>query len=180
VEIKGEIKMKKQKILAFLPIYLFTFLFLVINGNVIAQEHPEHPNKKLGKSEHPEHPKDAKFTSSATCTVQDLSEVAHKYVDREYKKNNGYFLVKDEKQNKTLELKLVKVHEEKLSTLGNDIYFVCADFEGKDGNIYDVDIFMKGRTKDDLVAIETNIHKQNSKPRYSWFEENGVWKKKVN
>ncbi len=37
---------------------------------------------------------------------------------------------------------------------------------------------MKGKHKDDLVATDTKVHKVNGKHRYTWYEENGVWKTK--
>ena len=124
--------------------------------------------------EHPEHPK----SSSKQLVVQELSEAVKIYIDDEYKKQDGYFEVEDSIQKKTLKLKLEKVHDDRLSPLGNDVYFVCADFKGTDGNVYDIDIFMKGKGKDDLIATDTKVHKQNGTPRYTWYEDGGVWKTK--
>jgi len=77
-----------------------------------------------------------------------------------------------------LELELIKIHKDKLAGLGDDTYFVCADFKATDGNTYDIDIFMQGKSKDDLKPTEKIVHKINGKPRYKWYEEGGIWKRK--
>jgi len=111
-------------------------------------------------------------------SIEELSEAVKNYIEMESQKQGGYFEVKDPVQKKTLKLKLEKVHDDRLSALGNDVYFVCADFQGTDGNTYDIDIFMKGKSKDDLTATDTKVHKQNGDPRYTWYEEGDVWKTK--
>ena len=124
--------------------------------------------------EHPEHPQ----SSKKQLDVKEFSEAVTDYVNNESKEHNGYFEVEDPVQKKTLKLKLEKVHDDRLSALGDDVYFVCADFKATDGNVYDIDIFMKGKDKHDLTATETKVHKQNGVPRYTWYEEDGVWKTK--
>jgi hypothetical protein len=136
-------------------------IFIGINFRAAAQEHPS------------EHPKGG----SGQLTVSELSKAAEKYVKKEGKAHDGYFVVQD--GDKTLQLTLSKVHDDRLSPLGDDVYFVCADFTAQDGTVYDVDIFMKGTLKDNLEATETSIHKVNGKERYTWHEANGVWKKKT-
>jgi hypothetical protein len=130
-------------------------------------------NQTFGQ-EHPEHPK----SSSKQLSVEELSEAVKIYIDNESKKQDGHFEVKDPVQKKTLKLKLEKVHDDRLSPLGNDVYFVCADFRATEGNVYEIDIFMKEKGKDDLTATDTKVHKQNGEPRYTWYEEGGVWKTK--
>jgi len=136
-------------------------IFIGINSGATAQEHPS------------EHPKG----SSGQLTVRELSRAVEKYVNKEGKAHDRYFVAQD--ADKTLQLTLSKVHEDRLSPLGDDVYFVCADFTAQDGTLYDVDIFMKGTSKGNLVATETSIHKVNGKERYTWHEANGVWKKKT-
>jgi hypothetical protein len=51
-------------------------------------------------------------------------------------------------QRKNLALDLVKLHDDRFSSLGGDKYFACVDMRGTDG-----------------------------KPLYNWKEEKGVWKK---
>ena len=157
------------------PILFSSFVLLWSTSAAVAQEHPEHPKDK--KAEHPEDPKEAK-AEEVTLTVQELAVAVKEYVEMESEENDGYFSVKDDQQNKTLQLQLTKVHEERLASLGDNVYFVCADFKGTDGNTYDIDIFMEGTSKDNLEATETSVHKMNGKERYTWHEEKGVWEKK--
>jgi hypothetical protein len=143
-------------------------LLLIASRQTVAQEKPpEHPKK--------EHPTDKKQVG---LSKTDLAAGIRTWVDKESAANGGWLKVEDPVQHKTLELKLEKVHDDRLSQVGPDRYFACADFTGKDGMKYDIDVFMDGKTKDDLKETEVSVHKINGKERYSWFEENGTWKKK--
>ena len=73
---------------------------------------------------------------------------------------------------------LDKVHRDRLSKVGKDTYFACADFRTPEGKIYDLDVFMKGPDKDNLTFSEFMVHKEAGKERYTWYEQGGVWKKK--
>ena len=73
---------------------------------------------------------------------------------------------------------LTKIHKERLSNIGGDTYFACADFSASNGNIYDLDIFMTGKSIDDLVVTEINVHKENGKARYQWENQKGILLKK--
>jgi len=135
---------------------------IFINSGLYAQEHPEHP----------EHPSDKSKTNDQ-LTMKQLAEAVSGYIAKTTKE--GIFEVKDEKEGKTLKLKLENVHDERMSAMGNDVYFVCADFRGDNDTLYDIDFFMKGTTKDNLEATEVHVHKVNGKKRYHWHEANGVW-----
>ena len=143
------------------------------------KEHPCSPDMKKGNKEHPakegshEHPAKHK---KAELTIVEFADAVDHYVAAQEKKSGGYFLVKDQKQNKVLKCKLEKIHKKRLASLGNNEYFVCADFKANDGNTYDIDIFMQGTSKDNLKATRTMVHKDNGTPRYTWYEEDGVWK----
>jgi hypothetical protein len=79
-------------------------------------------------------------------------------------------------QRKDLALDLVKLHDDRFSSLGGNKYFACVDMKGKDSRMYDIDFFMivePGK----LTVTETSVHKINGKPLYNWKEEKGVWKK---
>ena len=78
----------------------------------------------------------------------------------------------------TLELKLDKVHKERLSRIKDDVYFACADFKNSDGVIYDLDIFMEGASVDELTVNEVIVHKQDGKARYGWKynKRKDVWR----
>ena len=144
-------------------------LSLLASGQMVAQEkHPEHPKK--------DHPTDKK---QAGLTKADLGAAIRTWVDKESSANDGWLKVEDPVQHKTLELKLEKVHDDRLSQVGPNLYFACADFMEKDGTRYDIDVFMEGKTKDDLKETEVSVHKLNGKERYTWFEEKGIWKKKA-
>ena len=79
-------------------------------------------------------------------------------------------------RGKDLALDLVKVHDDRLSSLGGGKYFACVDMKGADGTIYDIDFFMAGQPGS-MRVTETSVHKINGKPLYNWKEEGGVWKK---
>jgi hypothetical protein len=147
-------------------------LLLVAPVRLAAQEkHPEHP-----KSKQQEHPTDKK---QAGLTKAELGAAIQTWVEKQAARNDGWLRVDDPVQGKTLQLKLEKVHDDRLSQVAPDAYFACADFAEKDGTKYDIDIFMRGKTKDDLQNTEVSVHKVNGKEHYTWFEENGTWKKKA-
>ena len=79
-------------------------------------------------------------------------------------------------QRKDLALNLVKVHDDRFSSLGGNKYFACVDMKGNDGRMYDIDFFMNVQT-DKLTVTETSVHKINGKPLYNWKEQKGIWKK---
>jgi hypothetical protein len=136
---------------------------------VYAQEHPEHP------SEHPsEHPK-AEQTKE-TVTIPMLSKAIQDYIAGDAKLKGGFYLVYDPLDKKVLQLTLAKVHEDKLATLGDGVYFACADFKSTDGHVYDLDVFMTSNEKT-LDVSEVSVHKLDGKPRYNWTEKDGIWKK---
>src|SRR5438093_12124756 len=77
---------------------------------------------------------------------------------------------------KDLALDLIKVHDDRFSSLGSGKYFACVDMKATDGTIYDIDFFMAGQPGG-VKVTETSVHKVNGKPLYNWKEENSVWKK---
>jgi hypothetical protein len=79
-------------------------------------------------------------------------------------------------RGKDLTLDLVKVHDDRLSSLGGGKYFACVDMKAANGTIYDIDFFMAGQPGS-MRVTETSVHKVNGKPLYNWKEENGVWKR---
>lgn len=165
---------------------VFFMLGLVSSG--FAQEHPsEHPSEhpkeqsKEQSKEHPkEHPKDKKGsdTKHAGVTKEQLAEAIEEYVKKDAALHGGYFLVFDSVAGKPLALSLAKVHKKRLSKVGKDLYFACADFETRDGRVYDLDIFMKGPDKAGLEVTEISVHKEQGKERYNWVERKGLWHKK--
>ena len=79
-------------------------------------------------------------------------------------------------RGKNLALDLIKVHDDRLSSLGSGKYFACVDMKGADGIVYDIDFFMGGQAGS-MTVTETSVHKVNGKPLYNWKEQDGVWKK---
>ena len=73
-----------------------------------------------------------------------------------------------------------KIHKERLSNIGNDTYFACADFQASNGKVYDLDVFMMGKSQDDLIVTEINVHKENGVARYGWQNQSGIWIKIYN
>ena len=149
----------------FTGIVILVFMFAMGAGYSYDEELPQ---------EHPEHPTEKKVDINKEAIAEAIAE----YIERDSELRGGYFLVYDKKAKATLTLKLVRVHKDKLSMIEKDVYFACADFKTSKGKIYDLDIFMKGAEKDNLKVTEISIHKEAGKPRYTWHEEGGVWKKK--
>ena len=87
------------------------------------------------------------------------------------------FIVEDPETGKNLELVLLKVHKDRLSAVGDDLYFACADFKANDDKVYDLDVFMNGKSAEELSFSEFLVHKEEGKERYGWQEEKGVWKR---
>jgi hypothetical protein len=140
-----------------------TLVMFLGTATVHAQEHPEHPTKAKEKTE-------------AAISIAELADAIEQYVADDAKLKGGYFMVYDTVQDKTLELTLAKVHKDKLASLGNDVYFACADFNSSDGHLYDLDIFMED-TDDGLKVSDIGIHKLDGQPRYTWIEKDGKWEK---
>ena len=151
--------------------------------NAVAQDHPkEHPTAKQSKehpAEHPaEHPKEHPAEEAGTAvTKESLAKAIEDYVETASKQSGGAYTFVDEKKDKTLRLTLKKIHKDKLATLGDGIYFACADFTTDDGKVYDLDIFMEGKSADKLVSTEIALHKEEGVERYTWLESKGIWKK---
>src|SRR6266545_3359210 len=147
-------------------------LFVTPTMSSFAQEHPEHPTKKE-ETKKGEHPK--KGGEEKKVTKSEISAGIKKHISSESGKSS------DKKfhtnyEGKDLALDLIKVHDDRLSSLGEGKYFACVDMKAADGKTYDIDFFMSGKPGN-MKVTETSVHKVNGKPLYNWKEENGVWKK---
>jgi hypothetical protein len=139
---------------------LFVGLIFTPALQVFAQEHPEHPKKKGGGEK---------------VTTAEISAGIKKHITSESKNSSDQkFHVTHE--GKDLALDLIKVHDDRLSALGDGKYFACVDMKATDGTTYDIDFFMAGKPGD-MKVTETSVHKVNGKPLYNWKEEGGLWKK---
>ncbi len=144
-------------------VLIAAFTIVVAPIQIQAQELPEHPKKDDTKK------------SESTLSPEALSEEIEKYVQNESKTEGGYFLFYDEKTKSELKLTLDKVHKDKLSKVAEGLYFACSDYKSTDGKTYDLDFFMK-ETDSGLEVTQQLLHKVDGKARYSWYEEEGVWK----
>jgi hypothetical protein len=146
--------------------------FMAVVSSTIAREHPtvEHP-KEHPKKEVKEHPKEE---AKVAVTKEILAQAITDFVARDSEVHGGYFLIYDKEAKKPLVLTLVKVHEDRLSPVGKDTYFACADFKTPEGALYDLDIIMHQRDAF-MEVTEITVHKEEGKPRYDWVEKDGVW-----
>ena len=151
-----------------LGVGLISALVLIPLSMGFAQEHPEHPTKAAPQ------PK-------MEVTKETMAKAITDYVSQDAAMKGGYFLIYDPQAKKTLTLTLDKVHQDRLSQVDERLFFACSDFKSSDGKSYDLDFFMQGKETDsgmELTVSEIMIHKQDGKPRYSWYEEEGIWKRK--
>jgi len=108
-------------------------------------------------------------------SASDISSGIKKHIASDTKKSTDRkFHVKY--GGKDLALDLIKVHDDRLSSLGGGKYFACVDMKATDDRIYDIDFFMAGQPGS-MKVTETSVHKINGKPLYNWKEEGGVWKR---
>ena len=127
-------------------------------------------------SEHPEHPEHPTTKKESQLTIAELAISIESYILNDMNLKGGFF-VYDKNNKEILDLTLMKIHKERLSNIGGDTYFACADFNASNGKIYDLDIFMTGKSQDNLDVTEINVHKENGKARYLWENQRGIWVK---
>ena len=139
---------------------------LAVAGYVWAAEHPaEHPTEGGPVAESAqEHPATAPAEAHEEVSKENLAKAIEHYVKRDAVLKGGYFLVFDAVAKEPLVLTLVKVHKERLANLGGSTYFACADFETREGKIYDLDIFMKGPNAHHLKVTRILVHKEAGQP----------------
>jgi hypothetical protein len=141
---------------------------------LLAQEHPRAPQQSQGQ-QLPQTRAGAPQAAMTEATMSDVSSGLKEFI-------SGYSAKSPDKkfhipfQRKDLALDLVKVHDDRFSSLGGNKYFACVDMKGKDGRMYDIDFFMVMQPSK-LTVTETSVHKINGKPLYNWKQEGGVWKK---
>ena len=157
-----------------LAIQVFVGLLLAPVLPLLAQEHPRAPQQSQSQ-QLPQTTRGAPQAAMTEATMSDVSDGLKTFI-------SGYAAKSADKKfhmpynRKDLALDLIKVHDDRFSSLGGDKYFACVDMRGTDGKIYDIDFFMVVRPGK-LTVTETSVHKVNGKPLYNWKEQNGVWKK---
>ena len=130
-------------------------------------------------AEHPEHPEHPTTTKEPKLTIEQLAISIENYIQNDVNLKGGFF-VYDKNKKEILTLTLTKIHKERLSNIGGDTYFACADFSASNGNIYDLDIFMTGKSQSNLIVTEINVHKESDVARYGWQNRGGIWVKIYN
>jgi hypothetical protein len=129
---------------------------------------PAPGSERFNPDEHPE------LAGLTEVTTESLAQGIASYVQAETARQGGVFPVNDPERGTSLALTLVTVHRERLSQLADGRYFACADFKGRDGHTYDVDVFMRQESTG-LTPTDVIVHKQDGKPRFDWVEQNGTW-----
>jgi len=103
----------------------------------------------------------------------DIQAGIERHIEEETKLGGGYFTLPYEGED--LRLKLVRVHTYYLANLGPRWHFACVDLANIDGNVYDVDFFLRG-DPGAMHVTETLVHKRNGQPFYVWGEKpDGTW-----
>lgn len=138
------------------------------------EEHPE------GEAEGEEHPEQDEPPAQAVeqLTIDQLADAITEWVAAEAAAHGGFLVIEHPDTGESLELTLDQVHRERLSRVGEQTYFACADFVGRDGTLYDLDVFMEGPNREALETTEVTLHKVDGEARYTWYEEDGLWKKR--
>jgi transglutaminase-like putative cysteine protease len=115
-------------------------------------------------------------TEVPNLVTSDLEAAIRRHIDATCAANAGLFPIPHE--GGELKLKLVRVHTEYLATVGEDLHFACVDLATREGDVYDVDFFMRGTSKDAAVT-ETMVHKLNGQPYYVWEQgEDERWERR--
>ena len=140
------------------------FLLLLIPFTFLFSEHPEHPSERPNTVKKPK------------LTISELAIAIENYINNDLALKGGFYVF-DKDNNEILDLSLIKIHKERLSNIGGDTYFACADFKASNGKIYDLDVFMTGKSQINLDVTEINVHKENGKARYLWRNQRGIWVK---
>ena len=161
-----------RKLICVLSIFAVAICFSKIS---FAAEHPgtkakskEHPDKAPA-AEHPgEHPGE-----KAMLSAEEIIKGIKDNIDKVTKEHKGYYPVEDSEEGKHLNLKLVKVHEDRVSYIKKDeAYFACTDFITEDGKTtYDIDFWMKKNKKGELEVYKEKIHKKDGKARFTYKDD---------
>ena len=142
----------------YVSIICYSILFVVQPLKGEHPEHPEHPTKK-----------------APAINAKAVGKAVAEFIASDANLKGGKFLIFDAAASEVLQLELLKIHMDRLTGIGTDIYFACADFQASNGKVYDLDIFMNGKSANDLSATEIIVHKEEGVERYGWREEDGIW-----
>src|SRR3989440_2777108 len=149
-------------------------LFLMPGVTLFAQDHPRAPQQSQSQQV-PQTRTGAPQAAMTEATMSDVSDGLKRFIGS-YSTKSADKKFHMPYNRKDLALDLIKVHDDRFSSLGGDKYFACVDMRGTDGRIYDIDFFMVVQTGK-LTVTETSVHKINGKPLYNWKQQGGLWKK---
>lgn len=159
------------------------------NGPAIqaAQEQPKDavsttatPDRPTAHEEHPEHPMGAKAQApvgSKAWIRQMRKEYDEKVCEVAKAKSKEPYVIHDDKLNKDWQLKLIKVHKDRIVSLDAEgkRLFACSDFKsvkkGDPGKV-DLDFYAVKNPDGSLTIDKTLIHKVNGEPRYTYNDKN--------
>ena len=155
------------------------FLLTPALSPLVAVEHPHSLPQNTQMSQLPQNQSQSASPSHQVAKKEvspaDISVGIKKDIARTSKKSRDKKF-HTEYKGKDLALDLMKVHDDRVSSLGNGKYFACVDMKAADGTAYDIDFLVAGKPGA-MKVTETFVHKVNGKPLYNWKEEGGVWKK---
>ena len=102
---------------------------------------------------------------SKKATILDVERGIRANISARTEEGGGFFKFKNDTTE--FSLKLVRVHTEYLSVLKPNEFFACVDLATEEGDVYDVDFFLKG-SRDSMKVTGITLHKLNGKPYYTW------------
>lgn len=134
-------------------------------GSAVFAEHPGEHSETTHKREHP--------GEKAVLSSRDIIKGIKNHISEVTRENSGYYPIRDEKEMLDLRLKLIKVHEDRVSYIKKEkAYFACTDFMAQDGiTVYDVDFWMANDSQGNLSVYQEKIHKKNGVPRFSYKDD---------
>src|SRR6266566_8368357 len=109
-------------------------LFLMAVLPLLAQEHPRAPQQSQSQ-QLPQTRTGASQATMTEATMSDASDGLKRFI-------SGYAAKSPDNkfhipfQRKDLALDLIRVHDDRFSSLGSDKYFACVDMKGADGKMY--------------------------------------------
>ena len=153
-------------------------VFLFGTGSALAQGYPAEKYPDPPSSPKPSDSYEGKSANGDRIADQ-VADAIEDFIKEDSKLKGGPFLVYDPVDKKPLQLELVKVHADRIGSVGDNAYYACTDMRDPDEAEYDLDFFMK-KTGEGFKATQVAVHKKSGQPRYSWKEDHGTWKKVKN
>jgi len=107
-------------------------------------------------------------------TSEDVAAVALRWLDARH----DIIEVMDPRLGRRVKLALIALNLDSITAATTDTYFVNADFQSPVGHTYSLDLFFSGVDKSDLTFEKADIRSVDGWPRYTWYQEGGVWKQR--